>query len=157
VEIFESSGGNEGAKALHLINLPRTAGSPWFNKIYEAVRCDDVKRTQGLIDVSVTSTTALGNAAFSHCRDRCFQDHSCGFYAFWRKRNWCETYETCTSQSQDGNAQISVYQRLTECEAEILSRRKSMFRQCRNLLHQEWSDGKDRTKIFTANARPAPG
>jgi len=120
LEIFESSGGNEGAKALHLINLPRTAGSPWFNKIYEAVRCDAVKRTQGLIDVSVTSTTALGNAAFSHCRDRCFQDHSCGFYAFWRKRNWCETYETCTSQSQDGNAQISVYQRLTECEAEIL-------------------------------------
>jgi len=117
-EIFDSS---EGVKALHLINLPRTAGSPWFNKIYEDVRCDDVKRTQGLIDVSGTSTTtAFGNAAFSQCRERCFQDHSCGFYAFWRKRNWCETYETCTSQSPDGKAQISVYQRLTECEAEIL-------------------------------------
>jgi len=118
VRIFHGSGESaaEGAtriqkRQLAFFGLPRTAGSIWFDKIYDDVRCDDKPLSKGVIRDSLNP--------FGDCRQLCIDDNYCVFFAFWRKRNYCETYATCTSQSPDGKAAISVYQRLTECEAEI--------------------------------------
>jgi len=98
------------SREVALFGLPRTAGSIWFDKIYDDVRCDDKPLFKGVL----RSTNPFGE-----CRQLCIDENYCAFFAFWRKRNYCETYTTCMTQSPDGKATISVYQRQTECEAEI--------------------------------------
>jgi len=75
-----------------------------FAPAYQNVRCDDDKLAKGKVGSIVT------------CKQQCIQDKDCNYFAFWKDRKWCETYNRCTSFSQDRDNIITVYRRLNECE-----------------------------------------
>lgn len=74
-----------------------------FEKIGIDVRCDDKTHSRGKSD------------GIASCKKRCQQDPACKFFAYWLKTKWCETYETCTTQSPDGNKSINLYKRIDPC------------------------------------------
>jgi len=93
---WEHYGINKSFKELAPLSL--------FRSIYENVRCDDPKLTKGL------------SKGLADCKARCNPYEECNFFAYWTKRKWCETYEKCTSTSEDKGNPITVYKRSTECD-----------------------------------------
>lgn len=74
-----------------------------FEKFAVDVRCDDPVHSRGKSD------------GIASCKKICSRDPACKFFAYWTKTKWCETYETCTSQSADGNKSINLYKRIDPC------------------------------------------
>lgn len=77
--------------------------SDHFEKIGVDVRCDDLLHSRGKSD------------GIASCKKRCQPDPGCKFFAYWTKTKWCETYETCTTQSADGKKSINLYKRIDPC------------------------------------------
>jgi len=75
-----------------------------FAPAYQNVRCDDDKISKGKVRNVV------------ECKQQCIMDKDCNYFAFWKDRKWCETYNRCTSFSPDRDNIITVYRRLNECE-----------------------------------------
>lgn len=84
---------------MHLIDLE----SDIFEKMQSDVRCNDTpllrEKSEGMHD----------------CKKKCQRDPGCKFFAYWTKSKWCETYESCESQSADGKKSIYLYKRIDPC------------------------------------------
>jgi len=76
-----------------------------YKSVHENVRCTGSKvLTKGKVKTA------------SECQAKCTHNQQCNYYAFWKVRKYCETYDSCKTFAPDGNNLITVYKKLTECE-----------------------------------------
>jgi len=85
--------------------------SPPFQLRYENVRCMDEDNR-----VTKKRLSKGKSKGATDCQSRCTTDEQCNFYAFWKIKKYCETYQSCFFTAPDGNNIITVYKKLNECD-----------------------------------------